>query len=195
MPDVVPAFLWREERECGGDEGDHVVKRARTCGAQQRFQFGERLLDRIEVRTVRWQEAQLCARTFNGEAHVWVAMHREVVEDDDIAPTQRRHQDLVDVGEKRELIDRAVEDRRGRQAGGPQRGDNRVRFPMPTRRVIAQARAPRAAAVASQQVRGDATFIDEDIPPRIPPRLPLTPSSSCGRDVGTSLFVGVYRFF
>ena len=39
------------------------------CGSQQRFEFGEPLLDGVEVRAVRWQISQSGADRFNGLSH------------------------------------------------------------------------------------------------------------------------------
>jgi hypothetical protein len=61
--------------------------------------------------------------------------------------------------------------------------------------VIAQPRATRTAAVAADQIRGDAAFINEDVLPKIAERLRLTPPSPLSGDVRPSLFVGVYGFF
>jgi len=38
-------------------------------------------------------------------------VHREIVEHHDIARTEGRHEDLLDVGEKRRIVERAIEDR------------------------------------------------------------------------------------
>jgi hypothetical protein len=40
----------------------------------------------------------------------------EIIEHDHIAGAERRHEDLLDVGEKRRIVDRAVEDGRGGEA-------------------------------------------------------------------------------
>jgi hypothetical protein len=37
-------------------------------------------------------------------------VHREVVEDDDVAWAQGRHEDLLDIREKRGVVDRAIKD-------------------------------------------------------------------------------------
>ena len=66
---------------------------------------------------------------------------------------------------------------------------------MATRRVIADARARRTAAVAPQQVRRDAALIEEDILPPIAKGQPVAPPAPLSGDVGTALFVGVNRFF
>lgn len=50
-----------------------------------------------------------------GELQVRLFVHRQVIEDDDIAGAERRGERLLDGGEKRGMVDPAVEDRgRGR---------------------------------------------------------------------------------
>ena len=66
----------------------------------------------------------------------------EIVEHNDIARAQRRHQDLLDVGEERGVVDRPIEDRRRGQLGGAERRDDGVRLPVAARRVIARCVSP-----------------------------------------------------
>jgi hypothetical protein len=70
-----------------------------------------------------------------------------------------------------------------------------VRLPMPTRRVIAQARPAEAATVPPQQVGRDPTLVEKDVPLRVAEGEPLSPPPPLSRDVGAPLFVGVNRFF
>jgi hypothetical protein len=78
---------------------------------------------------------------------------------------------------------------------GPQRGDDRVRLPMAARRVITQPHAAKAAPVTAQQIGRDAAFIEKDVVPGVAQREPVAPAAPFSGDVGTPLFVGVYRFF
>ena len=106
----------REQLERDRDELDDLVEAARSRGAQEGFQLRKREFDRIEVRTVRRQKAEPGADAFNRGLDVRLFVHREVVEDDDVAGAQRRDEDLLDVREERGVVDRAVEDRGRRQA-------------------------------------------------------------------------------
>ena len=90
-------------------------------------------------------------------------MHRQVVEDDDIARSQRRHQDLLDVGEKCRIVDRAIEDGSRREVVDAQAGDYGVGLLMAVRRVIAESHAARTPSVAPQEIGGDAGFVNEDV--------------------------------
>jgi hypothetical protein len=68
-------------------------------------------------------------------------------------------------------------------------------LPMPTRGVITEPQAARTAAVATQQIGGDAGFVEEDVVTRVAQRLGVLPAAARGGDVRAPLFVGVYRFF
>jgi hypothetical protein len=189
------AFVGREELERERDEAADLLEGTRTGGAQERFQLRERQLDRIEVGTVRREESNEGAHVLDGGPHLRLLVDREVVEDDDIARTQRWHQDLFDVGEERRAIDGPIEHRGRAQPLKTERGDHRVGLPVPARGVIAESRAARAAAVASEQIGRHAAFIEKDIRPGIVERLPVAPPSTLSGDGGPALFVGVYGFF
>ncbi len=124
-----------------------------------------------------------------------VLVDGQVVEDDDIARAQRRHQDLVDIRLEGRRVDRAVKHRRGGQPVEPQRGDHGMCLPVAARRVIVQAGAARTAAIPAQQIGRDATLIEEDVLADIAQGQPVAPLAPRRRDIRTALFVGVYRFF
>jgi hypothetical protein len=172
-----------------------VVEGAGSGGPHERFQFRERHLDRIEVGTVGREKSDLRAGGFDRRAHLRLFVDGEIVEHHDIAAPQGRGQHLLHVGPKAGVVDGPIEDGRRREPVGPQRRDDRVRLPMPARRVIAQAHAARTAPVAAQQIGRDAAFIDKDVLPGVAQWQPVAPAAPLSGDVGTSLFVGVYRFF
>src|SRR5207237_6766342 len=84
VSDVVPTLGRREERERGSGERGDVVEGARSRGTQERFQFRERHLDRIEVGAVGRQKSDLRAGGFDGRAHLWLFVDGEIVEHHDI---------------------------------------------------------------------------------------------------------------
>ena len=195
MSCVGNAVVGREELKRDRDEAADLLVAARASSAQEGFQFGERELDRIEVRTVRRKEPNVCAHALDGGADLGLLMGRQVVEHDDIARTQGGHQDLLDVREKTRTINGPIEHGRCAQAGEAKGGHDGVRLPVAARRVITQPSATRAATVPPQQVGRHAAFIEKDVPAHIADWLPLTPSTPLSDDVGAALFVGVYRFF
>jgi hypothetical protein len=125
-----------------------LVEAARPGGAQEGFQFGEGQFDRIEVRTIGREEAHARAHLLDRRSDLGLLVGREVVEDDDIARAQRRHQDLVDVGAERRTVHGPIEHGGGAQPLQPQSGDHRVSLPMTAGGVIAELSAARAPAVA-----------------------------------------------
>src|SRR5262249_40888606 len=90
MSDVVRAFSRQEQRECGAHQVADLVKRAGAGSAQERFQFGERQFNRIEIWTVGWEKAQLGSRLLDGEANFGLLVSRQVIEHDDITALERR---------------------------------------------------------------------------------------------------------
>ena len=149
MPDVVCAFIRHEERERRPHQLADVVERARPGGTEERFQFGERHFDRIEVGTVGREKAELRTGLLNGRAHLGLLVDREIVEHDDIASAQRGHEHLLDVGAERGVVDRPVEHGGRGQFRGAQGRDDGVRLPMAAGRVIANPCSAQAAGVAA----------------------------------------------
>lgn len=195
MAHEVEAFLRREEAERDRDQLDDLVEAPRSRRAQKRFQLRKREFDRIEIRTVGRQEPEVRPDAFDRDLDFWLLVHGQVVEDHDVPWSERRHEDLLDVREKRGIVDRAIEDGRRVEAVDAQGSDDRVGLPMAARRVVAQPQSPKAPPVAAQQVGRDARFIDEDVLAGIVERQPVLPPAPRGRNIRAPLFVGVYRFF
>ena len=76
--------------------------------AQQSFEFGEDLLDGVQVRGVFGQEEQLGAGLSNGPANTLALVRAEIVEDDDVARLEGGHEELLDIGQEALAIDRAA---------------------------------------------------------------------------------------
>ena len=195
MPGVIGAFVGREEAERYGDEAADLLVVTRAGGAQERFEFGEREFDRIEIRTVGREESQVRAHLLDRHPDLGLLMHPEVVQHDDISRSQRGHQHLFDVGEETRTIDRPIKDRWGAETLEPQRGNHRVGFPMTAGRVVREPQAARTPAVAPEEIGGNAALIEKDVLPHVAERLPRAPVTPLSGDVGAALFVGVYGFF
>jgi len=195
MPDEVQTFVRRKQIQRDRDELKHLIEAARSRRPQERLQLRKRHLDRIEVRAVRGQEAEPRPDAFDRGLHLGLFVHGQVIEDDDIARAQCRDQDLLDVGEKRGIVDRTIKHRRRGQAIDAQPRNDRLRLPVSARRVVAQPYATRTPTVAAQQIGGDAGFIDEDVGARVVEWLRVLPVPAGGGDVRPTLLVGVYRFF
>jgi hypothetical protein len=149
MPDVVRALVRHKQSERRRHQLTDVLERAWAERAEERFQFGKRLFDRIEIRAVGRQKSQDGSRLLDGGADLRLFVGGEIVEHNHIPRVERRHQDLFDVGEERGVIDRPVEDGRRGQLGAAERRDDSVRLPMAAWGVISDARPPQAARVAA----------------------------------------------
>jgi hypothetical protein len=192
---VIATFEGREEAERDCDERVDVIEGARPRRPQERFQFGEREFDRVEVGTIGRQKPEMRAVAFDRGPDRRLLMHREVIEHHHVAWSQRGHQDLFDICQETRRVDGAIEHGGRAQPLEPQRGNDRVRLPVAARRVIAEPFAPRTAPIAAQQIGGHATLVEEDVLPHIPEGLPRLPVATRGDDVRAALFVGVDRFF
>jgi hypothetical protein len=135
------------------------------------------------------------AHSFNGRLHCGLLVDGEVIEHHDIAGPQRGDEHLLDVGEKRRIVDRPIEYRGSIEAVQPQGGNHRVRLPVPARGVIADPQAAGTARVATEQIRSNAGFVDEHVLARIAEWQPVLPAAARRGDISAALFVGVYRFF
>jgi hypothetical protein len=61
--------------------------------------------------------------------------------------------------------------------------------------VIAETEPAGTPAIAAQQIRRDAGFIDEDVAARIVQAQGVLPLPPARGDISATLFVGEYRFF
>lgn len=195
MPHKVAAFRRRKERQRLAHEFDDLVEAARAGRTEPRLELGEGHLDWIEVGAVGRQEAEPGPDAFDRGLDGRLLVQREVVEHHDITGPQRRREHLLDVGQKGGVVERTVEDGGRVQPIPPQRRDDRLRVPVATGRVVAQADAARTAPVGSKQVRGDAGLIDEDVAGGVVQRQRLAPASPSRGDIGPPLFIGVNGFF
>ncbi len=64
--EVVCAFGWREQVYDGADGVPQGFDCSLGLGAQESFEFGEGVLDRVEVGTVGRQKPKRCAAPFDG---------------------------------------------------------------------------------------------------------------------------------
>jgi len=195
VPDEVPAFRWRTQRQRDRDEFDDVVERARPRGTQEGFQLRKRKFDRIQVGAVRRQELEPRAPLFHGRTDLRLFVGRQVVEHDHVPGLERGREDLLDVGEERRIVDRPIKHGRGIEPAEAQAHDNGVRLPMTARCVIAQPGPARAAPIPAQQIGRDAALIQKDVLAHVPQGLHPRPLPARSGDIRPALFVGVYRFF
>jgi transposase InsO family protein len=107
--EVVGAFGGCEDVDEAPDGGPKALDRALGGLAQECFQFGESILNRVEVRAVRRQVEELRARRLDQGSHPRPLVARQVVQDHDITRPQLGHENLLDIGLERAAVDRPVE--------------------------------------------------------------------------------------
>lgn len=76
------------------------------------FEFGEDLFDWIEIGRIWRQEEQSCADFANSLTDGLAFVTAKIVHNNHISGLQRRHQDLLDIGQEPLTVDRPVEDAR-----------------------------------------------------------------------------------
>jgi len=155
--------------------------------AQEGFEFGEELLDRIEVGTVRGEEEEFgpCGADGATDGRAFVAS--EIVHDDDVAWVEGGHEDLLDIGGEAAPVDRAVDDARRVDAVAAQGGQEGERPPFAVGRLGDQPAAARPPAPKRRHVGLGPRLVDEDQTPRIEVRLAVKPGLPLAQDVGTVL--------
>ena len=115
--------------------------------------------------------------------------------DDDVAAVQGRHQEVLDVGQERAAIDRAIEHAGRVDAVGAQRRKKGERSPAAVRHLRPQSLAARCAAVGARHIGFRRGLVDEDQPSRIKPALILLPPRAPPGDRRPVLLAGVHGFF
>ena len=195
MAKVGPALVGRKPRKAGAEQGPERVDGPASSGPDDGFQLCKAQFNRVEIWTVRWQIPKRGAGAFDERLHALDVMRGEVVRDHDVAGLERGHQDLFDVGQKGVAVHRAIDDAGGRQAGDPQARDEGARLPAGHWRVVMDADPVRAAAIAPEQIRRDARFIEEDQARGIQRRRRALPRLPGRGDVGPIVFGRAHRFF
>ena len=94
VSEVVGAFGWGEEVEEVADLAPGLLDGPGLGLSHEVLEFGEELLDRVEVGAVGRQEQQMSAGCPDGAAGGLALVAAEVVEDDDIARGQGRDEDF-----------------------------------------------------------------------------------------------------
>jgi hypothetical protein len=99
--EVFFAFVWAEGGQAFSDPGPKALDGSLSGVAQEGLEFGEGVLDRIEVGTVGRKIEKPSASGFDGIADAYALVRSEVVHDDDISGLEFRDEELIDIGLKR----------------------------------------------------------------------------------------------
>ena len=167
------------------------VHRSLAGLSQEMFQFGEGLLDRVEVWGVGRQEEQLRPGGADSPAHRLAFMAAEIVEDDDVAGRQPRHQETLDVNEEAGPVDRSINDAWRLDTIDTQGCHNGHGAPMAVWRLLDEAIATPAPAAQARHVCLGPGLVDEDEALGVKPGLVGLPPCAPPGDVGSVLFGGV----
>jgi hypothetical protein len=157
--------------------------------------FGEGLLDGIEVRRIGRQEQKPGPGLLDGLPDRLALVTAEIVHDHDVAGFENRRQLLFGIGQETLAIDRAIEDARSGEPVQAQRADEGQPAPMPMRGIGTKALALRPSAAQGSHVGFDPGLVDKDELLGIKARPPELPAPAPPRDVRARLFKGELRFF
>ena len=152
------------------------------------LEFGEHLLDGVEVWAIGGQEQQACALVADGGADGIALVTAEVVHDDDIAGLERGGEELFDIALEAFAIDRSVEHARCIDAVMAQSGKEGHRLPMAVRHAGGEPLAPHAPAAQRRHVGLGPRLVDEHQVPGVKPALVELPAGTAPGNVRALLF-------
>jgi len=119
----------------------------------------------------------------------------EVIHDDDVARSQRRDKDLVDVEAEALAVDRAIDEPWRLDAIMTQRGEEGHGRPAAMRHLGCEALTTRAPAAQRRHIGLGPGLVDEDEAGRVDPILVGHPLLAAPGDVGTVALAGDQRLF
>lgn len=188
--EVVCALAWSDSGEGVGDCGDQGIDGSRSSLAEQSFDLGKELFDRVEIGAVGGQIAQLGASSFDRLSDSGDLVAGEIVDHDDVVLAQGRDDALLDVGAEAVTVHRPIEHTGCGDAIDPQGRDECRRLPMPPRNAGDEALATRAAAITARHVGRRTRFVDENQPFRVQVGLACAPLLTCRGDIRPILLGG-----
>ena len=159
------------------------------------FELGEDLFDGIEVRAVGRQEQKPCSSGPDCGPDGGLLVAREVVEDDDVAGSQRWAELLLDPLGEAGAIDRLIEHEGCIDPVAAQRGNEGHRFPMAVGDLGVESLTDRCPAPQGSHVGLGPGLIHKNEASGIRPVLELLPLSAPPGDRGPQLFGGKNAFF
>lgn len=189
------AFIWGKSIEQLRDLLPQRFDGARRGFAEQRLELGEKFFDGIQIRGIRWEIVQRCARRGKGFSDSGYLVAAEVVENDLISRTQRGAEELPHPRKKHFAVHGTVGDHRRGQTIMPQATDKCSRFPMSLGSCRDAALASGSAAITPRHVGRSPGFIEKHQLFDVHDGLCFRPDSSRRLHVRAFLLVGVQSFF
>ena len=179
----------------GVDCRDEGIEGSRLDPAQRRLDLAPHLLDGVEIRGIGGQEADVRPGGADELRDARGAVRQEVVEGDDVAGAQRRHERRLRVHEEHSRVRRPVHRHAGGRPVGPERGDHGLRRPVPVGRVVHRPLPPGRPPVEPRHVRLRGGFVDEDEPVDGRGAHARLPCLAFGADVFAALLLRAERLF
>lgn len=165
------------------------------CGAQVVLQFGEELLDRVEVGRVFGQEEELGSDLADRLAHGFAFVAAEIVHHHDVSLLQGGSEHLLDIDAEALAVDRPLDHPGGIDPVTAQGREEGGGVPMAEGGVALEARAAGAPAPQGRHVGLDPGLIDEDEAGGVDARLIFQPLLASAGDVRAALLAGDQRLF
>jgi hypothetical protein len=158
--------------------------------AQQGFELGEELLDRVEVWAVRREQESVGAGISDCTTDALPFVAAKIVEHDDVADVQCWDEELNHPGEEDGSVDRTIDDAGCDDAVGAQSGQERHGGPAALRDPADQALTARRPTVRAGHVGLGPGLIDKDETLKINAPLIAPPTGALASDVGPLLLGG-----
>jgi len=182
-----------------GEERSNFAVEARDCAlgrlAQQRFEFAEDLLDRIELRRILRQVHEFRPNRLNRFLDAADLVGREVVHNDDIAARESWRQTLFDICNEGRSVHRPINHQRSHRPIMAHTGHQCDCLPIPVRHAADQSLAAWTASPEPNHMGADAGFIEEDQRGRIQKALLPDPAPASAGHVLSLLFRRAQAFF
>ena len=171
------------------------LARTRGDASDDRLQFGEELLDGVEIRRVGRQKHDARALCLDSLSHTNDLVAAEVVGQHDVADPQSWGEKLLDPGTERDAVDGAVQDHRCHDPVAAQPGQEGRRAPMPVRHTGRHSLAARTTAIEPGHVGLKPSLVEKHQAPRVQLRFQLVPQPTGFGDVGAPALGGLERLF
>lgn len=192
---VVSAFVTCEGVEQGSDTFPRCLVGPFCRFAHQVLEFGEDLLDGIEIWAVWREEQELGSCATDRLSDGWPFVAAQIVHDDDVAGRERRHKEPLDILCEALPVDRLVEHARSIDPVATERRKEGHRAPMTVGHFGVEPLTDRRPTTQRRHVGLCPGFVDEDEASRIKSTLILLPPFAPPRDGRPQLFGGQYAFF
>ena len=195
MLEKVAAFL---RADLGEERSDRAVEaRNGALGglAQQRFDFAEGLLYRIELRRILRQVHYFRANRFDRFLDAADLVGLEVIQNDGFAAREGWRQTLFDIGDEGRSVHRPINHQRSDHPIKAQTGHQCDRLPIPVRHTADQSLAAWAASPEPNHIGAGRGFIEEDQRGRVQKALLPDPGPARSGHVLSLLFRRAQGFF